>query len=500
MHQSTNRPDPHASHSRHPVARRRLRRRVREPCQTRVQESTTPVTARTLVRTAHLPVHRRRALRGHGVLDRPDPGLAAVERVDPADDRDALGPVQVVLDDAPSWSDSTSYPVTSGRTLPVVDTMPHHTMTPDGGEAAEGADDPPAGGAGRGAGQRHTGPSSGWSARQVRGWTASILGHARDHRTEGSLTCPTGSGSCASTRTRTTSPARAPRPWRGTSTRATRCSSSRAPAVSAATCSTPGSRTTPTSCATSPRCAATRWPRRRRSSACSTPGSGFVDSGLPEGDPLPPLPDGLLRARAAGGHDRGAGPRDPAVPPARRHDVRRERRLPAPRPRHVPRRVDGGVRRGRRPRRRFPHAGPPWQPLKVYYNQTFSRARIEAFHEALTALGEESPYAEWLENWSRPDRAVTTRVRVRRLVRAAGRRPARPRHPGRPRRHVVPRPARGAGARSGRPRTSRRPLSFVPDRRGRGRPVRRPARRRRGGRRPRHLGRPQRRPRHPHGA
>ncbi len=24
---------------------------------------------------------------------------------------------------------------------------------------------------------------------------------------------------------------------------------------------------------------------------------GFVDSGLPEGDPLPPLPDGLLRAR-----------------------------------------------------------------------------------------------------------------------------------------------------------------------------------------------------------
>jgi mycothiol S-conjugate amidase len=58
----------------------------------------------------------------------------------------------------------------------------------------------------------------------------------------------------------------------------------------------------------------------------------------------------------------------------------------------------------------FPHAGAAWQPLKTYYNQTFSRARIEAFHEALTALGEESRYAEWLENWSRPDRAVTTRV------------------------------------------------------------------------------------------
>ena len=60
--------------------------------------------------------------------------------------------------------------------------------------------------------------------------------------------------------------------------------------------------------------------------------------------------------------------------------------------------------------RAYPTAGPPWQPLKLYYNATFTRARIEAFHTALTALGEESPYAEWLENWSRPDREVTTRV------------------------------------------------------------------------------------------
>jgi mycothiol S-conjugate amidase len=59
---------------------------------------------------------------------------------------------------------------------------------------------------------------------------------------------------------------------------------------------------------------------------------------------------------------------------------------------------------------RFPDAGPAWQPLKLYYNQTFSKARIGAFHEALTALGEESPYAEWLERWDRPDRPMTTRI------------------------------------------------------------------------------------------
>ncbi len=60
----------------------------------------------------------------------------------------------------------------------------------------------------------------------------------------------------------------------------------------------------------------------------------------------------------------------------------------------------------------YPSAGEPWQPLKIYYNQTFSRGRVVAFHEALTALGEESPYAAWLENWApERERTVTTRVR-----------------------------------------------------------------------------------------
>ena len=78
---------------------------------------------------------------------------------------------------------------------------------------------------------------------------------------------------------------------------------------------------------------------------------GFVDSGLPEGDPLPPLPEGCfgLGRRRRGG--RRAGRADPRVPSARDDDVRRERRLPAPRPHHVPQDLGGGVRRGRRPGR-----------------------------------------------------------------------------------------------------------------------------------------------------
>ena len=50
---------------------------------------------------------------------------------------------------------------------------------------------------------------------------------------------------------------------------------------------------------------------------------------------------------------------------------------------------------------RFPLAGEPWQPLKVYYSHGFSKARIQAFHEALLEAGLESPWAEWLDQLGR---------------------------------------------------------------------------------------------------
>ena len=76
---------------------------------------------------------------------------------------------------------------------------------------------------------------------------------------------------------------------------------------------------------------------------------GFVDSGWPEGDPQPPLPEGCFGLMDAAGRRRAAGAVDAVVPAARGHDVRRERWLPAPRPHPVPQRVRGGVRGGRRP-------------------------------------------------------------------------------------------------------------------------------------------------------
>ena len=60
---------------------------------------------------------------------------------------------------------------------------------------------------------------------------------------------------------------------------------------------------------------------------------------------------------------------------------------------------------------RFPDAGQPWQPLKLYYTQ-WSRSRMVATHEKLLELGLESPYdAKWFERpWS--EDKITTQVEV----------------------------------------------------------------------------------------
>jgi mycothiol S-conjugate amidase len=58
---------------------------------------------------------------------------------------------------------------------------------------------------------------------------------------------------------------------------------------------------------------------------------------------------------------------------------------------------------------RYPEAGPPWQPLKLYYT-SWSRARIEAMHQKFLDLGLESPFGEdWFKRPSQDD-LITTRV------------------------------------------------------------------------------------------
>lgn len=140
---------------------------------------------------------------------------------------------------------------------------------------------------------------------------------------------------------------------------------------------------------------------------------GFVDSGLPEGDPKPPLPPGCFALEPL------EVPTEALVRLVREFRphvvITYDENGGYPHPDHIRcHEVSVSAFDAAGDPDRFPGAGEPWQPLKLYYSHGFSRARVVAFHEAMLALGMESPYAEWLDNWpaDRPDPGarVTTRV------------------------------------------------------------------------------------------
>ncbi len=139
---------------------------------------------------------------------------------------------------------------------------------------------------------------------------------------------------------------------------------------------------------------------------------GFVDSGLPEGDPLPPLPGGCFALLDV---DEAAAPLVRLMREFRPHVVTTyDENGGYPHPDHIMcHKVSVAAFEAAGDPDRYPGLGDPWQPLKLYYNAGFSKARVMAMHEGLLAEGLESPYAEWLEKWDdRRDRGdrITTRV------------------------------------------------------------------------------------------
>ena len=125
---------------------------------------------------------------------------------------------------------------------------------------------------------------------------------------------------------------------------------------------------------------------------------GWVDSGLPEGDPKPPLPEGCFALGDLEEQTR-----------ALVELIRKERPQVMttydehggyPHPDHIRcHELAIAAYEAAGDPSRFPDAGEPWQPLKLYYNLTFHKARLVALHEMMTDKGIDSPYGEWLENW-----------------------------------------------------------------------------------------------------
>ncbi|MFD6066669.1 MULTISPECIES: mycothiol conjugate amidase Mca [Amycolatopsis] len=140
---------------------------------------------------------------------------------------------------------------------------------------------------------------------------------------------------------------------------------------------------------------------------------GFIDSGLPEGDPLPPVPEGSFAVIPL---EESTGALVKVIREFRPHViVTYDENGGYPHPDHIrTHEISVAAFDAAGEKERYPDAGEPWQPMKLYYVHGFSRARMTVFHEALLARGLESPYEEWLKSWD-PEKAdvmerVTTRV------------------------------------------------------------------------------------------
>lgn len=141
---------------------------------------------------------------------------------------------------------------------------------------------------------------------------------------------------------------------------------------------------------------------------------GFVDSGLPEGDPLPPLPEGCFALEDV---EEAAGRLVESIRAFRPQVITTyDENGGYPHPDHImTHKISMVAFEGAGDPERFPEDefGKVFQPMKLYYNQGFNRPRTTALHEALLARGMESPYGEWLERWhemERVERELTTHV------------------------------------------------------------------------------------------
>lgn len=139
---------------------------------------------------------------------------------------------------------------------------------------------------------------------------------------------------------------------------------------------------------------------------------GFVDSGLPSGDPLPPLPEGCFARQP-----------ESVVVPAMVAQLREFRPEVVttyneeggyPHPDHIHTHVMtmAAIGPAADPNYR-PDLGQAHQVQKVYYDVSFARARIQALHEAMLARAMESGLEDWLTSRAdRKQRRVDARIDV----------------------------------------------------------------------------------------
>ena len=140
---------------------------------------------------------------------------------------------------------------------------------------------------------------------------------------------------------------------------------------------------------------------------------GFVDSGLPEGDPLPPLPEGCFAVTPL------EEPTEALVRVIRKFRphvmTTYDENGGYPHPDHIRcHQVSVAAYEAAADYRLFPDAGRPWSVSKLYYNHGFVRQRMQLLQDEFANHGLAGPFEKWLKHWDRDHdifaKRVTTRV------------------------------------------------------------------------------------------
>jgi mycothiol S-conjugate amidase len=140
---------------------------------------------------------------------------------------------------------------------------------------------------------------------------------------------------------------------------------------------------------------------------------GFVDSGLPEGDPLPPLPEGCFALVPL------EQPTEALVRLVREFKphvmTTYDENGGYPHPDHIRcHQVSMAAYEAAGDHMLYPDAGAPWQVSKLYYNHGFLRKRMQLIQDEFAKYGRQGPFEKWLKNWD-PEldvfaHRVTTRI------------------------------------------------------------------------------------------
>ncbi len=139
---------------------------------------------------------------------------------------------------------------------------------------------------------------------------------------------------------------------------------------------------------------------------------GFVDSGWPEGDPKPPLPEGCFALVPI---EEAAEPLVRLIRSFKPHVLTTyDENGGYPHPDHIKcHEISVYAYEAAADPERYPDAGEAWQVSKLYYHLSWSYARMKAIDDEMKKHGLENPFADRLESWERKpedEARLTTRV------------------------------------------------------------------------------------------